>query len=509
MEETKFNINARFGHFSLLLLLWLGIVSFFLVFGFDNLSTPDPYDYAQMARNLVEGSGFTTDVLTPISWSKVPVLDDHPDLWRAPFYPLLVALGFALVGPHEIVLPLVSAISFFGVVVLTYRITERLFDRSSAFYASLFVLTAPGLLRTGITGYTESTYLFLVLLSIWVVTGDSRRPYLLGLVSGLAYLTRYNHWFFLAGILYFALRKLDRDRFLYAVQFTGVFLLVLSPWLVRNAVWTGNPFYQHHAYLLASHNSINKGFEVFFQFDPASPIGFVLEHPVVLLKKSMTNLVKLYQWVPRFFRETWLLVLVAAPGLLSRETRDDFFRRGVLTVFGIGFVLQAIGLSFVHIKARHFIPFTLVIFIFAGGSLERLIGPRQWFNGSVLAGILVVINLAFVVTMNPWGVSVTAQEYRALDEHVPEGEPILTNVPELTAWYADRPSLWMVSLRKSERHYPNFRYIFISPEVLREYPETLNLQRDYLRNESFRKKFKLKKEFPESRSRLYVRRSKL
>ncbi len=494
-------------HQLILFLLVVLVLSISLVWGFTNLGTPDPYDYAQLARNLAKGSGFTTQVISPISWSKIPALSPHPDLWRAPLYPLFVSLGFLLFGPSEFVLPLVSGLAFIGVVLVTYGITKQLFDRSSAFLAGLFVLTAPGLLRTGVTGYTESLYMLLVLLGVQIVLADDRQPYLLGIVSAFAYLTRYNHWFLLIGILYVALDRIKRDRFGYGLRFAGAFLLVLSPWLLRNAYWTGNPFYHHHAYLLASHNPINRGFTVFFQFDPPDLLTFVLNHPVLMIKKSLGNLLKLYRWIPRFFMETWPLVLIAIPCLVSSETRANSDRRRVLVIFGIGFILQGLALSFVHIKARHFVPFTLVVFIFAAGSFSQWMATYGSSLRYSLGFMLVAVNLFFAFTMGPAAQSVTAADYRNLNQHVPPGEPILTNVPELTSWYADRPSLWMVSYEKSMRRYPDFDYIYITPEIRRDYPQQLDIRHDYLRNDLFQNRFELAEEFPESEARLYRKKS--
>lgn len=473
---------------------------------FTTLNTPDPYDYAQLARNLAEGKGFTTDVITPISWGTVPELDSHPDLWRAPLYPLAVAAFFQLFGTSPSVLPVVSSVAFLGFVLIVYRLGERLFDRRTGFLAGLFVTTAPGLLRTGVTGYTEALYMLLVFAAVLAVVRNDRHPCLLGALSGLAYLTRYNHWFLLAGILIFALSRLRRNRRGYGLKFCVTFFATLSPWLLRNVLVVGQPFYHHHAYLLASHNPINEGFSVFFQFDPPNLVDFAVRHPWVLIRKALDNLVKLYGWIPRFFRETWVLALLGAWGMVSLRDRREDGRGGLLVAFGLGFLLQAVILSFVHLKARHFVPFLPVVFLFGAAAVARVFRKgNRWLGGLLVGGVLLV-NLLFVFAMNPWPSTVTEDEYRKLRDAVPAGEPILTNAPELTAWYTDRPSLWVVPFEEAEARYPEYDFVFLTGEVSRNYSRRTNLERDFLVNRAFHGTFRRVESVGSSRSRLYVRR---
>lgn len=90
-------VNPHLAHV-ILLLLGGSAILLFLHQQFTTLNTPDPFDYAQLARNLAEGKGFTTQLITPLSWREVPQLTAHPNLWWAPLYPLMVAASFQLIG---------------------------------------------------------------------------------------------------------------------------------------------------------------------------------------------------------------------------------------------------------------------------------------------------------------------------------------------------------------------------------------------------------------------------
>jgi 4-amino-4-deoxy-L-arabinose transferase-like glycosyltransferase len=474
-------------------------------FQFSTLNTPDPYDYAQLARNIAEGQGFTTDIISPISWSKVPRLQGHPDLWRAPLYPLLIATGFILFGVHESVLVIVSAVFFLGFVCFLYLVGERTFGPVPGLLAGLFALTAPILVRAGVTGHTEALYMMLVFAGVFFVLDDSDHPYLIGLFSGLAYLTRYNHWFYFLALMVVALKRCNQRRLSYFTKVMGTFLVLISPWIIRNVLLVGQPFYHHHMYLLASHNSLMKNFSVFYTFDPPNLLGFVVEYPHLLLEKWVMNLWKLYGWIPRFVSQFWILAVLSVAEMMSGSPDPENRRRDLLMMVGLGFLLQAVFLSAVHLKARHYLPFLPVLFLFGGASVHRIYrkAPR-WIGRGVIIGLL-MINGLFLFQLDPWPATVNPSAYRELQEIVPAEEPILTNAPELTAWYAERTALWVAPYREVNQHYPNFNFVLLSEAMARNYSPKTDIWKHYLRNQDFLNDFTLLREFPSDHARLYVR----
>lgn len=138
--------------------------------------------------------------------------------------------------------------------------------------------------------------------------------------------------------------------------------------------------------------------------------------------------------------------------------------------------------------------------------MARLCRGKFRRYGLLLAGGLVLLNLIFLSGMNPWGNQLTSQDYTDLKQYVPSSEPILTNAPTLTAWYADRISLWVAPFRAVEEKYPSFDYVFFTPEVSRNYSPRINIQQNYLDNREFQELFKEIKRFDKSGGRLYRRR---
>ena len=129
---------------------------------------------------------------------------------------------------------------------------------SYAAFGALFFLSTPIIIKLSITVYVDLGLIFFSTVSLlWLIRWrENNFPIKSLLVSavfcGLAMGTKYN------GLVTFLLLTLFVP-FLYAtdregygglkklVSFTGIFLvtalLVFSPWLIRNYIWTGNPIY--------------------------------------------------------------------------------------------------------------------------------------------------------------------------------------------------------------------------------------------------------------------------
>jgi len=97
LEEGR---GAQVIKFVACLLAFVGLCVFYHTHCFKNFSTPEAMDSAQLARNIAEGKGYTTDYIRPFSLHLVrahredhdPLLKtEHPDLANPPLYPLVLA----------------------------------------------------------------------------------------------------------------------------------------------------------------------------------------------------------------------------------------------------------------------------------------------------------------------------------------------------------------------------------------------------------------------------------
>ena len=146
----------------------LGLALMYDLFAYRSFSAPEAMDAAQVARNLAEGRGYTTDFIRPFSvfliskhnfaapGQKVQatntlnfaqVNSPHPDLANPPIYPVLLASLFKCWQPDwkaetdkpfwsgggwfmryapEFVITIINQLLFFEAVIMTFFITREL-----------------------------------------------------------------------------------------------------------------------------------------------------------------------------------------------------------------------------------------------------------------------------------------------------------------------------------------------------------------------------------------------
>jgi 4-amino-4-deoxy-L-arabinose transferase-like glycosyltransferase len=142
---------------------------------------------------------------------------------------------------------------------MIFRYLSRRTSPACAWLGALFFLTLPVIVRLSSTVYVDLgliCFFFAALLYLfdWIESGFRYKPLIIsGVFCGLALGTKYNGLvgLFLLGLfvpfVYARVRAGTRYVSLKAAAWGALFvlvsLLVFSPWMVRNGVWTGNPVY--------------------------------------------------------------------------------------------------------------------------------------------------------------------------------------------------------------------------------------------------------------------------
>jgi hypothetical protein len=291
-----------------ILALVLGVVALAFVYdlrAYRNLATPEAMDAAQLARNISEGKGYTTQFIRPfslylvqnhgtaeisISTNVAPDLarirSAHPDLANAPVYPLLLAglmkvlpfhyqvdlkssfwsenddsgriaggLRFARYQP-DFLIAIFNEIFLILVVVLTFFLAKNLFDSNVAWLSAILVLGCELLWRFSVSGL--STMLLLVVflglaMFLLEIERSAREPqpragWLLGLavavgvLTGIGALTRYAFGWTIIPVMLFLLFFSGQRRVVHLLAALFAFALVLAPWIIRNETVSGTLF---------------------------------------------------------------------------------------------------------------------------------------------------------------------------------------------------------------------------------------------------------------------------
>jgi 4-amino-4-deoxy-L-arabinose transferase-like glycosyltransferase len=201
--------------------------------GFFGVDTPQ---YIKPAESLLHGSFSSSGDFAPAKAAEI---------FRTPGYPLLLVPAAAL---HHIVIIGIAENLLLALVSawLVWRIADDLFPASNApFWATLFYCFEPvGLMCTN-TVMSDTAFATAFLLFVWLFVCYLRRPAytrlalaaaILGFATYIRPVTLYLS-LLLGVMLVFWPRRLNwRQRVGTAVLFPLLFLLILVPWKIRNAV---------------------------------------------------------------------------------------------------------------------------------------------------------------------------------------------------------------------------------------------------------------------------------
>src|SRR5262245_25190829 len=259
----------------------MGLGVWYDLAAFKNLSTLEGMDNAQLARNLSEGQGFTTQCVRPFSVHLVRrhradadalLTERHPDLANAPLYPLLLA-GALKVMPFrypdttelkqfsvytpDLWIALFNQACFFVAVWMVFRLGRRLLDEAAAWVSAAVFAGSDLLWRFSVSGLPTLLLILIFLALVEVLTrlepetreGSTRSEAwlgrmaaLAGALAGLAGLTRYSFGWVLVPTVAFLASLPHPRRALLLLNCIGAFLLVMAPWIIRNYWLSGTPF---------------------------------------------------------------------------------------------------------------------------------------------------------------------------------------------------------------------------------------------------------------------------
>lgn len=221
----------RFSHIVIVLILFrIGLLIYFVVTE-GKYIYPDSPMYLDLAKNLLENHVFSMSSAKPF----------EPHIFRTPGYPIFLAVlqFLGLKNPYAIVLiqELIYTATIFGF----YFFSKGLFDRNIIRGGVVFLLLDPGGLAYPKLLLSEVLFLPAVVLSVLLIgqyLKHNKSDYLIvaGLIMGLGALVRpgmqYLPLILAMTLIIFNFRKLQ--IWLHAGALILSFIIVVSPWLIRN-----------------------------------------------------------------------------------------------------------------------------------------------------------------------------------------------------------------------------------------------------------------------------------
>jgi hypothetical protein len=534
--------GARWLRHALLAAAVAGLVVLYDLNAYRGFCAPEAMDAAQVARNLADGRGYATDFIRPFSvWlvqnhnqkklsgemlsTNVPdsaqINGAHPDLANPPLYPTVLAGILKLSGPDrdvetnrpfwsaggrfqrhrpEFFIALFNQLLLLAAVALTFFIAKKILDAPAAWLAAGLTLGAETLWKFSVSGQSTLLLLLIFLGAIGclieieelgrAVPAPAKKLFILaataGLLIGAGMLTRYSFgWLILPTAGFIALFGGARGKHLAAA--TGItFILVVTPWIVRNLMVSGTLF-GTAGYAVVEGTYVFPGARLMQSLNPDLTPAHAIR-PYV--HKLFDNLRAILQGDLLRLAGGWAMVLFLAGLLLGLRSpaarRLRYFTVACLALLAVVQALGKTSLSTVtpEINSENLLVLlTPLVAIFGVVFFLTLVGqmrtPSSKIRYAVIALLVALCCQPLLAALLPPKISPVCYppyyppEIEKISGWMKPGECMMSDVPWAVAWYGRRQCVWNTTDARTEFFQFNdnvkqVRALYLSLNVLDE-----------------------------------------
>ncbi len=510
IHKLEQGAGMRYLRIGLAVLAVVGFIAGYNWRAFKNFSTQEAMDQAQLARNLAEGKGYKTLFVRPFSMYLVKRVNEksgrgagsgnlpdhaqiramHPDIANPPVYPLLLA-GVLKVLPFEyntktksplwtnegrfwryppdFTISFLNQLMFFGLIVAVFFLTKRLFDPTVAWFSAIVLFATELFWRFAVSGLSTMLVMLVFVGLLWclvLLEREVREPQwnpravfglavLAGVLVGVGCLTRYAFgWFIVPVIAYLAVFGGPRRGVLWFVALAS-FLVVISPWMLRNIWISGAPFG-------TATFSVVEGTLMF----PDTRLGRSLTpelgriYPSMFFYKLFVNGKQILLTEAPRFSGSWVAAFFLAGLLMSfRSPALQRLRFFILFCLPVLIVVQALGRTHLtddspEINSENLLVILAPIIIVYGVSfffvlLDQLELPLAFLRYVIMGAFGFVVCLPILlVFLPPRPLAVAYPPYyppviQEVASYLKEDELMMSDVPWAVAWYGHRQSVWL------------------------------------------------------------------
>jgi hypothetical protein len=477
----------RLGMFCLVVLL---LILLYTGTQFYGLRDPEAMDAAQLARNLYRGRGYATQNIRPLEiWylSSIgrrpidPNTNLEPELWTPPMYPMVLAAVFHVLPPDftvengawtleaDRVVMLTGWMCYLAGMFLMYALAWEMFDHRVATMSAFLYLFCNPLMESAIAGLPRGLMSVFFLLTAYAVFKAEKwqaegrtASWVCGALAvsagavALGTLTQYAFVSVLAPLLIYVAVSFPKQWRAKCGLCVMVFLLVLTPWMVRNWKASETLFglsrYQLVEGLGAGTGREIKAGQVQRMFGGTLPeIRLRLQ-----VRRALINGRQLYEVALKDVGANYLVVFFLV-GMMHRFRQEEVFR---LRRFVFWSVLMAVvwlsvaGPSPLGTSPpkRNFLTVFEPLIIVYGTAFFYVMFERLQFRTRLVrtafVGAFAVFNsLPFAFMLLPPATTLPYPPYRAdtvtlLGKWFGEQELLCSDIPWAVAWYADRSAVW-------------------------------------------------------------------
>ncbi|MCD6403111.1 MAG: glycosyltransferase family 39 protein [Candidatus Aenigmarchaeota archaeon] len=187
--------------------------------------------------------------------------------FRPPFFNFLVASFLFFFGNHEFWIKLIDPLLSFFVGVSIFLVVKKLYGDKIGLFTSVLTITVPSFVTYSVLVYTDVLYvLFFSLFFYTFILFEKKKDkkYLLvsSVFGALAFLTKIVGMTVLSFMVIVLFYKIWKKRNIVGVikeywLWVSVFILLISPLLIRNIHYFGNPLCKGLPFFKTGHCSIN------------------------------------------------------------------------------------------------------------------------------------------------------------------------------------------------------------------------------------------------------------
>jgi len=404
----------------------------------------DLWDYAQEARQLARGDGFTSLYTYPVFLGQ-----DQPPFpvrWRMPLYAalgaLLLRLGIALPAGFLYLGALAHAL----LVALTYRLGARVVGARAGAWAAACALCCPLLLDFYNPGMSQTSATVLAL-GVWILllgSGGVLAGALAGVVAAGAWYLRGESVLFVPLWLWTAARGSGRP-WGRATAFGAVYIALCLPWLITShaggGTIQGNPMLLYTAEYpgYSSSRMLNATLPGMMEYVSGHPAAFAFR----FAKDVGGYLLDLLDGIGPIAIVTALIGVGIARGL------RPLLRRHTLLLLAIA--VQILAMSALERSPRFLVPVLPLVFVVLADAVAPVLAKIT--RREVLVGLILVLVLERATRVGfqrgdalrrfpPVGTG-TEGELRGRATSWPLEGLVLSDAPDWLSWQLDRPAVFL------------------------------------------------------------------
>ncbi len=424
-------------------------------------------DTAQIARNTMRGDFFVTKYILPVGYAFFPTVINHPDFIRYPLPILVYALLFKVFSPSALYVRLLNAFLFIVNGGLIYKLALKILNlqgvddeqkKSIRNWLALFVAVTSSVfsfsyLQMALSDYYEVISYTMLLLTLLLGFDRKINPILFGMVCGLLYLSKptFSLLIFAITVYYLMPRRTFKDWFLNGLLCVAGFAIVISPFVIRSLLLTGEPLFalQHRiesiSGVVLSHDELYKTFDI-----PPSVIGTISNYKAIYINRWIERVTAaLRDLFVREYSVAWVGTTLLL--LLNEKVRAFVFSYFAFLILHVVIVanyldvietwrIYTILLAFLMVLGMTGV--SLILF-----KLLNKLGNIHWRNTALVSLLLCSLLLAGVLsskgalTENSVGKEEFSKEVVKL---IKGSNPtcIYSNMPYEAAWFLDIPVVY-------------------------------------------------------------------